>query len=162
MPLPVRALWASASLKEQARAHQAAKAILRAWLGKATREEAAREIGLSPLRFWQLSQQAVAGLVAGLLKQPRFRRALPADGPLEESVGVLRKRITALERELDGAKRLIGLLKDLPALRPAPPASGAEPGDADKRIARTRGRAPVEAHGGAAQEVREGTRDVAR
>jgi len=162
MPLPVRALWASASLEDQTRAHQTAKAILRTWLGKATREEAAKEIGLSPLRFWQLSQQAVAGLVAGLLKQPRFRRALSAEGPVEESVGVLRKRIATLERELDGAKRLIGLLKELPALRPAPPAPAAESGDGDRRSARSRGKVPVEALGGAAPDLREGSRDVMR
>ncbi len=113
MPRPVKALWAAATPEAQARAHRAATAILRTWLGKATREEAAKELELTPLRFWQLSQQAVAGLVAGLLHQPRFRGGgtLPGDAPAEESAGVLRRRITTLERELDGARRLIGLLK---------------------------------------------------
>lgn len=134
MPRPVKALWAAATPEAQARAHRAATAILRTWLGKATREEAAKELELTPLRFWQLSQQAVAGLVAGLLHQPRFRGAtLPGDAPAEESAGVLRRRITTLERELDGARRLIGLLKELPTPRVASPASGTEAGDGGKR-----------------------------
>jgi hypothetical protein len=113
--------------------------ILRTWLGKATRDEAAKELGLTPLRFWQLSQQAVAGLVAGLLHQPRFRGGVVAGAaPAEESAGVLRRRITTLERELDGAKRLIGLLKDLPAPRAASQAPGREVGDG--RTRRRRGR----------------------
>lgn len=134
MPRPVKALWAAATPEAQAKAHRAATAILRTWLGKATREEAAKELELTPLRFWQLSQQAVAGLVAGLLHQPRFRgSAVPGDAPAEESAGVLRRRITALERELDGARRLIGLLKELPTPRVAMTAPGTEAGDGGKR-----------------------------
>ena len=146
MPLPVRALWASASPEAQAKAHQAATAILRTWLGKATREEAARELGLSPLRFWQLSQQAVAGLVAGLLKQPRFRGGVGPAEPAEEGVGVLRRKMAALEKELDGARRLIALLKELPAPRAAGPAPGGE--IADGRTRRRRSRAPAGAPAG--------------
>lgn len=134
MPRPVKALWAAATPEAQAKAHRAATAILRTWLGKATREEAAKELELTPLRFWQLSQQAVAGLVAGLLHQPRFRgSAVPGDAPAEESAGVLRRRITALERELDGARRLIGLLKELPTPRVAMTSPGTEAGDGGKR-----------------------------
>jgi len=130
----VKALWAAATPEAQAKAHRAATAILRTWLGKATREEAAKELELTPLRFWQLSQQAVAGLVAGLLHQPRFRgSAVPGDAPAEESAGVLRRRITALERELDGARRLIGLLKELPTPRVAMTSPGTEAGDGGKR-----------------------------
>ena len=134
MPRPVKALWAAATPEAQARAHRAATAILRTWLGKATREEAAKELELTPLRFWQLSQQAVAGLVAGLLHQPRVRGSVvPGEAPAEESAGVLRRRIAALERELDGARRLIGLLKELPTPRVATTAPGTEAGDGGKR-----------------------------
>ena len=146
MPRPVKALWAAATPEAQARAHRAATAILRTWLGKATREEAARELGLSPLRFWQLSQQAVAGLVAGLLKQPRFRGGVGPAEPAEEGVGVLRRKMAALEKELDGAKRLIALLKELPAPRAAGPAPGGEV--ADGRTRRRRARAPAGAPAG--------------
>lgn len=151
MPLPVRALWASASPEAQIRAHLSATAILRTWLGKATREEAARDLGLSPLRFWQLSQQAVAGLVAGLLKQPRFRGGGgPAADVVEESAGVLRRRITALEKELDGAKRLIALLKELPTPRAAGPAPSGEVADGRTRRRRGRAQARVASAGGEA------------
>lgn len=103
---------------------------MKTWLGKASREEAAKEIGISTLRFWQLSQQAVAGLVAGLLKQPRFRGGSGSlADPAEESAGVLRKKIAGLEKDLDGAQRLIALLKELPVLRAAGETPGAEHGD---------------------------------
>src|SRR5688572_19158960 len=71
MPLPIKTLWESASEEERARAHRTAVEVLCAWLGKATRAEAAARLSIPPLRFWQLSQQAVSGMVAGLLHQPR-------------------------------------------------------------------------------------------
>lgn len=119
MPLPVKALWQGASEEQQSTAHRTATAILRTWLGKASREEAAKELGLSAVRFWQLSQQAVCGLVVGCLRQPRFRGRPPAGGYDGEAqgVGALRKRIAELERELDGSRRLIDVMKDLPANR---------------------------------------------
>jgi hypothetical protein len=118
MPLPVRALWQAASAEERERAHRSATEILLAWLGKATREEAAARLGVAPLRFWQLSQQAVAGMVAGLLRQPRARRVRPGTAATdEEDVASLRRRLQKAEQELDGARRLIGILRDLPANR---------------------------------------------
>src|SRR5262245_35424000 len=164
MPTPVRALWQSATTEDQQRAHRAATVILRTWLGKATRDEAARELELSPLRFWQLSQQAVAGLVAGCLKQPRARRGRPPAGePPEEGASALRKRIASLERELDGARRLIGLLKDLPVPRPPGPPAGAERGDARTRGRRRAGGARPAADAGAAGAPgAEAARDAAR
>lgn len=157
MPVPVRAVWAAASPEEQRRAHDTATVILRTWLGKATREEGAKELSLSPLRFWQLSQQAVAGLVAGLVTQPRFRgRAAGPSAPPEESVGVLKKRIAALERELEGSRRLIGILKDLPTPRAALAPPSPESGDGR---ARKRGRRSVADVGGGARGAVEEARD---
>src|SRR5262245_21432897 len=93
MPLPVKALWPGASAEQQAIAHKTATAILATWLGKATREESAKDLGLSAVRFWQLSQQAVCGLVVGCLRQPRFRGRPPKGsvGLEAEGVGSLRK-----------------------------------------------------------------------
>ena len=68
------------------------------------------------MRIWQLSQQALSGMVAGLLKQPRGRKGIVMDPG--EDPKVLRKRIQQLERELETAKRLIEILKDLPENRP--------------------------------------------
>jgi hypothetical protein len=134
------------------------------WLGKVTREEAATELGLSTLRLWQLSQQAVAGLVAGCLKQPRFRRGRsPAGEAPEEGVGVLRKKIAALERELDSARRLIGILKDLPVPRAAAAAPSAERGDGGSRGRRKCDDArPAADAGGARSAGTEAARDAAR
>jgi hypothetical protein len=119
MPLPVKALWQAAGAEEQARAHRTATAILATWLGKSSREAAAKELGLSAVRLWQLSQQAVCGLVVGCLRQPRFRGRPPKDasGLYGEGVGALKKRIADLERELDGSRRLAEVLKDLPGNR---------------------------------------------
>jgi hypothetical protein len=129
MPLPIRALWQGASEEQRAVAHRTATAILRTWLGKARREEAARELGLSAIRLWQLSQQAVCGLVVGCLRQPRFRgrppATLPGLGP-QESVGALKRRIAVLERELSGSQRLLEVLRELPGNREGGRATGAE------------------------------------
>jgi hypothetical protein len=152
MPVPVRALWTSASAEAQQRAHQTAVAVLRTWLGKQRREEAAKELGLSGVRFWQLSQQALAGLVAGCLRQPRFRGRAHVAG--EDGAGALKQRIARLERELDGAQRLIGLLKDLPGQR----AGGGAPRERADGAEGRRRKARVPADAGAA----DGTRGEAR
>jgi hypothetical protein len=68
------------------------------------------------LRLWQLSQQAVAGMLAGLLKQPRTRRGTGAASwlPPEEDPMQLKRRVAQLERELKLAEELIALLRELP------------------------------------------------
>src|SRR5262245_35556764 len=71
MPVPVRALWEAATEEERTRAHGLVVAILGNWLGKVNREEAAVSVGLAPVRFWQQCQAALAGMLAGVLRQPR-------------------------------------------------------------------------------------------
>lgn len=97
-------------------AHRQATVILAHWLGKKSKQEAAEELEVKPLRIWQLSQMAVSGMVAGLLKQPRQGRAravtCPEDGPI-----LLRKRIHQLESEVKGMERLVQLIRDLPLTR---------------------------------------------
>lgn len=143
MPLPVRGLWQAATEADRARAHATAVAILEAWLGKVTREEAAARLEIPRLRFWQLSQQAVAGMVAGLLRQPQARRGRPrAEAtPPEEDPRWLRRRIEGLESELSGARSLIAILRDLPAHREAATPT-TEPRDA-RRPAGAREAAPA-------------------
>ena len=121
MPIPVRGLWQAASEAERTLAHTTAVAILEAWLGKVTRDEAAARLQIPRLRFWQLSQQAVAGMVAGLLRQPKARagRRAVATTPPEEDPRWLKRRIEGLESELSGARSLIAILRDLPAHREA-------------------------------------------
>lgn len=120
MPVPVRALWETASEEQRRRAHRSCTAILEAWLGKAPRAQIAARLGVTPLRLWQLSQQATAGMLAGLLSQPRRRRAMTSPPvPPEEDPVKLRKRIEQLESELKLADDLIALLRELPGHREA-------------------------------------------
>lgn len=131
MPLPLKALWEWASEEQRGAAHQRATAIIATWLGKTSREAAAKELGLSAVRLWQLSQQAVCGLVVGCLKQPRFR-GRPPKGGYElggESVGALKQRIADLERELDASRRMIEVLKALPGNSGRALATGSKTGD---------------------------------
>jgi hypothetical protein len=120
MPLPVKALWDQASAEEKAQAHKTCAVILQMWLGKISRAKAAELLQLTPLRVWQLSQQALAGMVAGNLKQPRWQRrkggALMALSP-EEDPKRLRKRIFELERQLKIAEDVIQLLREFPVHR---------------------------------------------
>lgn len=113
MPLGVRELWKAATEEERARAHRQATVILAHWLGKRTKTEAAAELEVKPLRVWQLSQMAVSGMVAGLLKQPRKGRGQVVMSPEEDPV-VLRKRIRQLEHEVESMERLVQLVRDLP------------------------------------------------
>jgi hypothetical protein len=124
MPAPIRSLWLWASEEEEKAAHHAASVILEAWLGKTSREEAAAKLSMPPLRFWQLSQQAVAGMVAGCLRQPRAKRGRPRCLEPTASFGASTKRIEDLERELSAAKSLIAILRELPGNRAA--SAGAE------------------------------------
>jgi hypothetical protein len=73
------------------------------------------------VQLWQLSQQAVAGMVAGLLKQPRrwWRKGVQAmDGSLEEDPKRLKQENAELRRKLKIAEDVIALLRELPGQRP--------------------------------------------
>jgi len=86
------------------------------WLGRKSRSQVAAELSLPPLRVWQLSQAALAGMLAGLLKQPRGR-GLGTSGPSEEDPRALKKRIAALEQENETLRTLVEVLKTLPSAR---------------------------------------------
>ena len=119
-PEPVKALWDSATEEEKQKAHQAAVAILENWMGQSTQKEVAEKLGVPPLRVWQMSRQALVGLVAGLLKQPKARRSQQQPAlPPEEDPNLLRKKIASLEKDLYMMKDLVGLLKEFPAHREA-------------------------------------------
>src|SRR5574338_1704483 len=83
MPVPVKALWEKATEEERKRAHETCTLLLELWLGRATRAEAAARLKVPPLRVGQLSQQALAGMVAGCLRQPRARGKAADPGPDE-------------------------------------------------------------------------------
>lgn len=124
MPSGVRELWRAAPMEAQQRAHQTCVEILAMWLGRKPREEVARTLSIPPLRVWQLSQQALCGMVAGLLKQPRPRRSAEvAMATSEEDPRALKKRIAQLEQQLKDRDDLIRLLAELPKPRSEPPGS---------------------------------------
>jgi len=119
-PSSVRALWENASPEEKARAHKTSVAVLAMWLGRRSRQEVAEELSLPPLRVWQLSQSALAGMLAGLLKQPRGRGKGLTMESKEEDPRALRKRISELEMENRALKELLEVLKNLPSAREQP------------------------------------------
>lgn len=66
--IPVRGLWEQASEAERTSAHRSCMAILEYWLGKSSKAQIAARLEVPPLRVWQLSQQALSGMLAGLLR----------------------------------------------------------------------------------------------
>lgn len=129
---PVRGLWESAPLEEKTRAHQTCMRILEYWLGKKDKAQIAREMEITPLRVWQLSQQALSGMMAGLLRQPRRRVGKEVfEKATGMSVTALRRRITELEKELSRTEDLVRVLRTAPWLNPqpeSPPKGGARHG----------------------------------
>ena len=116
MPWPVRGLWDVATEEERKKAHETSVQLLQMWLGRQSRTEVAASLGMPLLRVWQLSQQALAGMVAGLLKQPKVR---PKKGALADGPGMteLKGKVTRLEKQLMHAEHLIDLLRQMPARR---------------------------------------------
>lgn len=115
-PAPsVKALWSQASEEERKRAHQLCMAILEYWVGRTTKEDLAERLEVPPLRIWQLSQQALSGMLAGLLRQPRRRATvgLPPADP-ETDPKPLRLQIAELEKKLARTEDLVRVLKHLP------------------------------------------------
>lgn len=142
---PVRGLWESAPQEERTRAHETCMKILEYWLGKKTKSEIAKDLEVTPLRVWQLSQQALSGMMAGLLTQPRrrvgpeaFSRSAPGESPAE-----LKRRIVRLESELARTEDLVRVLRTAPWCNPSPespPKGGKARGRAKK--ARTQAKRP--------------------
>ena len=154
VPSSVRGLWEGAAQEERTKAHSTCVAILSMWLGRKSRAQVASELSLPSLRVWQLSQAALAGMLAGLLKQPRGRGKGPTTMQSgEEDPRALKKRISELEAENRALKELLEILKNLPAVMERPAHSSPKKEVAGKhrgkRTAVQRGR---EAGGGKAPE----------
>ena len=117
-PVPVRWLWDAATEEQRQRAHLAVVAVMEYWLGRATKLEAAEKLQITPLRLWQISQQALSGMVAGLLKQPKSRKGVVALDPTDDPK-MLRKKIAELEKVVATQERLIAILREMPGCREA-------------------------------------------
>lgn len=130
---PVRALWEAASEEEKKASHRLCVGILEWWLGKSTRLEISQRLGLPPIRLWQMSQQALAGMLAGLLRQPRLRgKVVIETGDPPVDVHALKREADALKKRLKEAQDVafvLGELRDAasPRARPAPPRKACPP-----------------------------------
>lgn len=124
---PVKGLWEAATAEERAGAHRMGTLLFEHWLGRLSRKELAEKIGQPPVRVWQMSQQALAGLVVGLLKQPSQPpkgTPLPARKPSEEDPRQLRKALEEALRQKGILEDLVKVLKEFPSAPVGPPEAG--------------------------------------
>ena len=146
-PYPVRAIWELAAAKERQEAHAKAVLILEHWLGRMTRQQLGEKLGLPTLRVWQLSQQALSGMVVGLMAQPkRPPKGTPMPSEIQqqekEELKALRKKVAELEQDNRVLKDLLDVMKDLPGM---PTASKAPKG---KKISPSKARGNILAEAG--------------
>lgn len=124
-PYPVRAIWELAPETERQEAHKMGVLMLEHWLGRMTRKQLGEKLDLPALRVWQLSQQALAGMVVGLMAQPkRPPKGTPMPSQTKQAekdeLKTLRKRVADLEQDNRVLKELLEVLKDMPS-QPAEP-----------------------------------------
>jgi hypothetical protein len=133
-PWPVKGIWAAASEEQKARAHRMCTGILELWLARKSAAEVARELGVSPVRVWQLSQSALSGMLAGLLKQPRWRGRIEMSGMEggREELLRLRKKVEEQEGKLKAAEALIAILRGMPTSSPPQREATAATGKAER------------------------------
>jgi len=109
---PIKAIWDAATEEERQRARELATELLGLWLGQQTKEDLAKRLSVPPIRVWQMSQRAVAGMVASMLRPPLGRRgAMPRQDP---EVRALRTRVAGLEKDLEVSRRLVSILRTMP------------------------------------------------
>lgn len=106
--LSVKSLWTQATQKQRDKAHETAILLIQYWLNQMSKEEVAKALKVPPIRVWQLSQQAVSGMAAGLLPQPKLN---PKDDPK-----LLRKKIEQLQLALAAQQQLIRIIRELPGV----------------------------------------------
>jgi hypothetical protein len=111
----MKSLWEWATTAQQEQAHKTAVCLMEYWLGQSSKQEIARRLDLPPLRVWQLSKQAISGMVVGLLTQPKVRgqSSTPPVDPLKDPK-MLCLKITSLEHQVATQARLIQWLRELP------------------------------------------------
>lgn len=119
-PWPVRAIWELATESERQEAHQTGVLMLEHWLGRMTRKQLGEKLNQPALRVWQLSQQALAGMVVGLMAQPkRPPKGSPMPNPSKQAekdeLKALRKENHELKEDNRVLKELLEVLKDMPS-----------------------------------------------
>ena len=131
---PVKGLWEAATEEQRAAAHTKCTGILELWLARKTSAEVAADLGVSPVRVWQLSQSGLSGMLAGLLKQPRWRGRIEMSGMESgrEELLRLRKLVKEQDAKIKAAEALIVLLRGMPAASPPKRAGTSAPGQAER------------------------------
>lgn len=112
---PMRAYYEAASEEEQRQAHRLSATILEYWTGVKTKQEAAKALGVPPIRVWQMSQRAATGLVCALLTPPSGKRGPPMQ--TDEGEKALRREVERLRKENALQRELIEVLRELPGNR---------------------------------------------
>lgn len=119
-PYPVRAIWELAPETERQEAHKMGVLMLEHWLGRMTRKQLGDKLNLPALRVWQMSQQALAGMVVGLMAQPkRPPKGTPMPNQMKtdrEDVKALRKENQELKERNRVLQDLLDVLKDMPGM----------------------------------------------
>src|SRR5262245_44790439 len=109
---PIKAIWDQSSDEARKKARALVTDLLGYWLGQQSKTERAARLSVPPIRVWQMSQRAMAGMVAAMLRPPSGRRGrMPKLNP---EVKELRKRISELEHENELLTRLVRLLRTMP------------------------------------------------
>jgi hypothetical protein len=86
-------------------------------MGHRSKKEIADELKIPPLRIWQLSGQAIAGMTAGLLKQPKMKKGALVSVNKEDDPKYLKKKIADLEQTIVSLRFLIDILKEMPGCK---------------------------------------------
>jgi hypothetical protein len=116
--IAVKGLWDSACEEDRERAQLHGTAILELWLGRKSKDVLAAELSMPPVRVWQMSQMALSGMLAGLLKQPRsWSGAPPPEPQARADVAELRKQLAQTRADLERERRLTGVLKQLASVK---------------------------------------------
>lgn len=109
---PISAILSAATEEETQKARLICNELLGYWLGHESKASLARRLNMPPIRVWQLSQRAMTGMMAAMLRPPTGRRgAMPRIDPETKA---LRKRVAELEAETSLQRRLIELLRTMP------------------------------------------------
>ena len=114
--IPMRGLWDLATVEEREKAKQTAQAIMEYWMGYLTKRQATEKLNLTPVRFWQLTSQAVAGMTAGLLTQPRYRKADYMGKSEQQQIKQLRAKVRDLEQMVSSQQKVIEIMKSMPGI----------------------------------------------
>ena len=117
-PIAIRSLWEWATTAEKEQAHRTAAAMMEYWMGQSSKQEIALRLNIPQIRVWQLSQQAISGMVVGLLHPPKNKTKNAQVNP-EEDPKKLHRRILELERHVSMQHRLIVILREMPITREA-------------------------------------------